>query len=98
MSLAIERGAFFMADFEIQSVWYVDKAGAGKSMVEFRESFSPLLRHIRVFMSHRLRPAAPYELAHLGAVELGTYGWVGTDRVIIRPALEGTPADDLPLG
>ena len=77
---------------------FIHAHSSGKSMEEFRESFSPLLRHIRVFMSHRLRPAAPYELAHLGAVELGTYGWVGTDRVIIRPALEGTPADDLPLG
>ena len=28
MSLAIQRGAFFIADFEIQFAWYVEKAGA----------------------------------------------------------------------
>jgi hypothetical protein len=28
MSLAIERAALFIADFEIQFAWYVEKAGA----------------------------------------------------------------------
>jgi plasmid stabilization system protein ParE len=28
MSLAIQRASFFIADFEIQFAWYVEKAGA----------------------------------------------------------------------
>jgi hypothetical protein len=69
---------------------------AGKSMDEFHESFSPQVRHIQVFITHCFRPKLQ-RLAHLGAVELGGQGWVGANEGI-RPALENTCADNLPLG
>ena len=70
MSLAIERGAFFMADFEIQFAWYVDKAGAEVAW-RFQSALDaslgkladrPDLGRIRHFGSPKLRGLRSYRV------------------------------------
>jgi hypothetical protein len=48
------------------------------------------LRHDRRAATHQQHCFRPklQRLPHVGAVELGTQGWIGADRVVIRPAHE----------
>ncbi len=47
MSLAIQRAAFFIADFEIQFAWYVEKAGADVAW-RFQSALDDSLRKVSV--------------------------------------------------
>ena len=72
MSLAIERAQFFIADFEIQFAWYVEKAGAEvawrfESALDHslrKLSNRPDLGRIRHFRSPKLCGLRSYRVGH----------------------------------
>ena len=70
MSLAIQRAAFFIADFEIQFAWYVEKAGADVAW-RFQSALDDSLRklaaqpdlgRIRHFDEPKLRGLPSYQV------------------------------------
>ena len=70
MSLAIQRAPFFIADFEIQFAWYVEKAGAEVAW-RFQSALDdslqilsarPDLGRIRHFRSPKLRGLRSYRV------------------------------------
>jgi toxin ParE1/3/4 len=70
MSLAIQRSSFFIADFEVQFAWYVEKAGAEVAW-RFQSaldqslrklSIRPDLGRIRLFRSGKLRGMRSYRV------------------------------------
>jgi plasmid stabilization system protein ParE len=70
MSLAIQRAAFFISDFEIQFAWYVEKAGADlawrfqsaldRSLTKL--SVQPDLGRIRHFRNPKLSGLRSYQV------------------------------------
>jgi hypothetical protein len=56
------------------------------------------LRHDRRAATHQQHCFRPklQRLPHVGTVELGALGWIGADRVVIRPAHEDKCGDQLP--
>jgi len=70
MSLAIQRAWFFIADFEIQFAWYVEKAGADVAW-RFQSALDDSLRklsdrpdlgRVRHFRDPRLRSLRSYRV------------------------------------
>jgi plasmid stabilization system protein ParE len=70
MSLAIQRAAYFIADFEIQFAWYVKKAGADVAW-RFQSalddslrklSVQPDLGRVRHFGEPKLRDVRSYQV------------------------------------
>jgi plasmid stabilization system protein ParE len=70
MSLAIQRAAFFITDFEIQFAWYVEKAGADlawrfESALDSslaKLSVQPDLGRVRHFQNPKLRNLRSYQV------------------------------------
>ena len=72
MSLAIQRAAFFVADFEIQAAWYADKAGpelAWRFQSALNDSLNKLSRQPdlgrnRHFRNPKLHGLRSYRVKH----------------------------------